>query len=807
MPIERTNRADSMPALRGPLGFRATTGLLCAVMVAFLAGVYGAEAAAFPIQVERFRPADHLEGWDEALFAENAELYDFERFKKRTGEKLGAAELASIRADWNAERDRVKERAAELASDPTERALFEMKRSIARHPYLKNVEYDVVDKYRPFVFFVEQPRQRQDKYAGMIADRYSPWLNKLLEVFEQRYAEPLDLRRRADYPLFFIVVLSSAGAYHDFSTGEGLPPGHVTAVRAHYDPQARIAVTYEDSQPTARFNRMTDQRRAVLHEMTHALQHAYNTREDKVPDAVWYAEGLASHLESSRGNKEFGYELGVPEKHKIEATAERASKASYQGIYFFVTNQLIEPTGYAHHQELVAKRVAAAGKLPTGEVLDHALACLYAQSQVFVDFLHRSEDPEIRAAFGRFVRAVQLPAESGAVVAGKDNSFTTTAFERAFESVGMDALDIAFRAHLDRVAPQASVVADRRPTSEGAATSGDASAAAARTAPAARASLVDPAFDPGAVRIGGGDPALEPIAVFRAAAAGDLRGALAALDALDGASGGGEGEGEGSEDGARGRALDRKLLEGLVLARRAAAEHYRAKGRYLTAEHDGRKYQGRVLEVAEDSLVLERRRGEKTELPLASFPLAGIGKLIEKKDIDGTASVAAFANLLAGKPGMAARILKPARGSLEVELRDRIADYEARAATAAAWSALESIFVSGLPEDGSSGASVLARLETVVAQHGEHELVKAHREDLVRMAAHAVAAGFDAESITKALSVEPEDLGNGRVRLTYGFRGGAGLEDFVVSNDLARAGESVIGGLDQPAVDEDVTPR
>ena len=149
-------------------------------------------------------------------------------------------------------------------------------------------------KKMPFIFYVQRPLRDEAAYQRKVVNSYLPFLVKLVEIFEREYATPLELARRQSTPGFAIVVLSSRGSYNNYA--QAIQYADLHHARAHYDPELQLAVTYVDA--FAPGNPRPEERHAVLHEIVHALQHAYSTTGE-MPKPVWFNEGLAEYRSAS----------------------------------------------------------------------------------------------------------------------------------------------------------------------------------------------------------------------------------------------------------------------------------------------------------------------------------------------------------------------------------------------------------------------------------------------------------------------------------------------------------------------------
>ena len=285
-------------------------------------------------------------------------------------------------------------------SDEPDFAAFreEVGRQLRGHAFFSRITFTMVER-PPFLFCVERPAVDDADYDLAVVNSYLPYLRELLDRFEADYRTPLKLRRRPEAGGYALAVLGSAGRYVDFRTAIGEPS--LAMARAHYTPELRLAVTYQDT--FARGNTKGEERHALLHEFVHALQHAYSV-DGSMPRPVWFNEGLADYR-ASCGNTRASLRQPPLQDHHVQALAFGYGNPAGR-FYVAPIEDLVLATSYAQVVELANRRNKA--EVPSKLLL----SMFYAQSEMFVRFLHEGENNKHREGFLRYLKAAQA-GESG----------------------------------------------------------------------------------------------------------------------------------------------------------------------------------------------------------------------------------------------------------------------------------------------------------------------------------------------------------------------------------------------------------
>lgn len=275
-----------------------------------------------------------------------------------------------------------------------------IEKRLKAHPFFSRITFTIVDR-PPFLFCVERPAVDEPKYELGVANSYLPHLRELLKQFEANYVKPGKLWRRPEAGGYALAVLASAGRYVDFRTAIGDPS--LAMARAHYTPELRLAVTYQDA--FARHNTKSEERHALLHEFVHALQHAYSANGE-MPKPVWFNEGLADYRSSCTNSQSSLAEPPLQGNH-IAAMAFGYGNPAGR-FYVSPLKDLVAAVSYGDVVKQAKRRNKA--EVPA----ETLLSMFYAQSEMFVRFLHEGEKGKYRDGFLRYVAAAQGGASGAA---------------------------------------------------------------------------------------------------------------------------------------------------------------------------------------------------------------------------------------------------------------------------------------------------------------------------------------------------------------------------------------------------------
>lgn len=596
--------------------------------------------------------------------------------------------------------------------------------TMKRRPFFKDVSFDVEAQRAPFLFFVQASLRRDEKnYVNLVINPFFAHLTKLLRVFDETYCKPQGLTMRADAQQVAIAVLASRGLYDDYA--REVQDAFLHQSLAHYDHDLRLAVTYR-----AGFGAgdQQEQRQSLLHEVVHALQHAYSTTGE-MPKPMWFDEGLAEYRSSSTHIADSLTDPPLLDDH-VEWMLYGVAHPEGKKLLLPIAD-LVVPDSYA--------QVVEAARARAGQVVDAgaAIGMFYAQSEMFVRFLHEALDKKHRAGFLRYFKAVETGAAGLA------------AFREAFgvnDEAGFTALEQEWRTWLGRVFEKRLGVAVDMQSGKG----------------LERHAMPPPTeFDPAPLAWRDDELLLRLTAVQRICALGEYDRALAMLPARAGG---------GPANDAR-LAREREAVQALVELRDKVVADLQKRG---TVDVGGQR--GRFVRRDGDDVVIAAKQGEVT-VRLSPGVLREQGERLK-----------AFASANCWKEVLLRWLAGESRASLAPRfardynrLKDLQADLTADvdAEHGAEALALERFRQVTMPADRDGARALLAELRETTGRGGP--LFAARKQAIERLARALAERAFDLDD-AEALGIHGklEALADGRVRIVYDDPAAAPDADFTL---------------------------
>ncbi len=296
----------------------------------------------------------------------------------------------------------------DAAAEPITREdyLRDLYARLDEHPFFGFVDNTRVDDFVEdgFVFIIQRPLKDRPDYAKDQAALYSPWFKELVAILQREYVEPLGLVDNHSLPLSAVAFLSSRGDYEvNFADASNKD---LNATRAHYDPANRMVITYRDVMTGTgpRSDRLP-----ALHELVHALQHRYSATPDKLPECVFFNEGLAEYLSNHLLDEPA--DLG---KHRLDFLWIKdfapVFLTSARDGYFLPIDTLVGIKDYAELLDIVKKRCDRSG-IPFS--WEFAMQSFYRESALYMHFLHQGKNGEYKSRTGTFIQAL-FAGKSGA---------------------------------------------------------------------------------------------------------------------------------------------------------------------------------------------------------------------------------------------------------------------------------------------------------------------------------------------------------------------------------------------------------
>ncbi len=701
-----------------------------------------------------FSPHALLADYEQCYFGDYSRLYDFDPFEARAGERVTAEELAQLRAQWQAERDRVAKRVDRIESDPAARQLYRIEHRVMVHPFFKEIDYELIGEDEVFPFFVERPRKTNPRYHDRLKRKFHPWLNALEQVFVREFASPLQLAHEGTVRCYPIAILSDKGSYQNFS--RAVPSQSLRWARAHFDARQELSVTYED--PFVR-EEHAEALRAILHEAVHALQKGHYSGPGVMPRPVWFNEGLADYLAVQDGSTP-----AVLGEHKIDAEqvallAEVMHSKAVGYVAGMADLVAIEGPGYTNVFRYAQARLGGR-PADTKVFIESALAVFYAQASVAVHFLRHGLQGKYRAGFGEYVRAVQRGAHGVA------------AFTEALGGVALADLDREFVAYVraqytaarpDQELPSAPTlrsVGPLRDPDDPAADGGEVTEATAGDAADDTLDVVPPDLD--AFQLKDHEWEAELALALAEAGRGAFQPAATRLRRL------------APPDG-EAKARVQRALRRLQTVYQLRSEIL-SKGQFIRVETEARPVRGNVVRI-EDGVIHLERGGRDYQVSLRDFDaddLVREAKRAKKPTPDWLPPY-----LLYLQDGDAAAAAARCDGDADSRaLKDDLAAAGHYRTLATVAESLAQFSTGPLPEEAAAAMALVDEVSGLRRRHADLALVAEREQPLKQLQRALVARAFDpVDPRCLGVAADVERLDGDRVRLRWDFAGG-GSEDF-----------------------------
>lgn len=632
---------------------------------------------------------------------------------------------------------------------------------LAGFPPLADVPLRRFTQHKPVTLAIQVHESMDDREVARLATVYGPWLRALCELFAEDYARPAGLEPR---PGGLLVVVLSEPRLHDACRAAG-------AAEDDGQPHAFVApalpaVFVLDSTGVAGAlgSAHVDE---ALHAAVHALLQSHASAGARAP--LWLEEGLARRLASNSGRTPpTTASLRMPDGAALATMARTLVQPELRSVLLRPTRELLAFATRADLDRRIARHVAgpAAGLAAIG----HQASLLLAWMEEG-DLKRRADVPKMLSVALRGGAAAEVAAVPGDLAAldAPFERWVRTQLESGEHPVTADDFSLA------PLPPRVGELA---------------------------AGVVALPLD---LALPSGDARLEHLRALAEAAAGDVHGALARLDALPA-----EPAGMAPEALAALRE-DRRLLAGLLDLR--AAWLAGRVGKPLALADGGVTLKPTLLRVEADGLVVKDRKSERT-LPHSALALETlvddwVGSGPARAPAEDEARVLAW--LLAGTPASRDRMLGRVRKEASeagARLLERRAEYETQVAEGRALVALALLTEAAVPGAGADEAARAAWLgwAAVAASAATSAPVLERLPALRALGAQVLGARFDADPLG---ALQPAgrvtDLGGGRVRAEWAFADAADLRDWdeVEPQPLLRDGRQplvVLSGPHAPAI-------
>jgi hypothetical protein len=630
---------------------------------------------------------------------------------------------------------------------------------LARDPNLRGLDFRSDAHLAPIEVLVQSPGG-DEPHVQRVGWTYATWLSALDELFRARYVAPSRRVARPEQAALIVVVVTQPATFAALRSAAGARD--VWDEAAFYAPQLPAVVVFDPVPPAAAAKpapppvpppppdpdaappveptipvRPEPLLRPVLHAAVHALLDAWC--EPGKPPPLWLAEGLAQQL--SAHEQAFSPDrpsLSIFDSESLRAVA-LAGLDRPQRIAFH--RPLAELTSIATVQDL--DRLAEGLPVPAAQPLQ-GLAC---EAELLLAWLDDPDEQPVAHGVmavgewmaGRGGGAVSLPSEPRAMEA----EFVSWTQEQMTRRVRSGAESFTLR-------PEPATPEEVRP--------------------GVLARLSDLAVPSGSVEV-------ERARALWLATRGDLASAMQRCQEL-------AARGDASPTEAAALKLDLRLLPALQdLRQRWAAAH---AGKLLDF-HEGELLLRTTLVRVEGDKLVVRDKGRERSLPMTALvPSVLAAQLVapgsEVKGVDDEAR--AYAWLIAGdaewKDKTVARLRKDS-GPAALALIEQRAAFEATLATGRGLAELGAVADGKLPLAQATEAerdAWLARLRPALADRALP--VVAGRLPVLRaLGRRVLGARFEVAPLKHlALRGKLEELGDDRLRITWGFADAAELSDW-----------------------------
>lgn len=719
------------------LSTRLCAWLLCAVLASAQTG-------------GTFDPARDLDGFEALFKSELSDLYPVDKYSDLLGTEVTDAELAKLRAEWAKAKQAGDVEAARLRADPALLQIHVLRREIRGHKYLSKIDLVESADYAPCPLFIQKPAKIDEGYVAKTAAAHAPWLKKVRETFDERYAKPLGLERRTDYPLQPVAILASAGDFRNFWNWPGRD--------ALYDNRLWLVVGHGDA-----FGVETspiEARVRLLYSFVSALVEAHELTAGPAA-SLWFNFGFPPYL---------GYHTGLTpaslDRREIPAAAldklvKTCIDQARRETLLFPIEELV---GIRTIEQLTLLSSANAKRLSVQTPDENELSeCFRAQAIVAMHFLQDARDEAGGAAFTKYFKARMSATSDHDAFYSAYDAHARTALDREFYEYVISEHARAFPGQgVDHRVAAGLFESKRSPVPVDVPIAAD---------PAAPAPVV---FDPAKLALGVDDVEAQHALALAQARRGELERARTRLAGIS-----------KSGDARIARELER--IDALIQLRDGYFSSLASSGTKWVGEFEGKKLVAPIVKIDGGFLHLGENRQGVAKIPLAAVSLLEIAKQADKKEKQGTAPpwARSYAYLLAGEakwdkaPKDASEGATALRGDAQV--------FYPRALEAAyAAESIEDLAHSALPTNATQVKTVLASIGRLLEKHRSVPLVAARMADLRELARLSLVASFGEVGVTGMVSGTIRSLEGGKIRVTYEFDNPTEANDFAAAPQVLR---------------------
>ncbi|HVS20150.1 MAG TPA: hypothetical protein VMT18_16215, partial [Planctomycetota bacterium] len=591
-------------------------------------------------------------------------------------------------------------------------------------PHFAKLPLQEASGFPPIDMVLQEPYGANPGWGTAPSNRFGPWAREVVRQFEERFAEPLALKRAPRFGPPAMVVLSSEGDLLNFRrspTGRRSTSYSEASYAFGLDAVVVSAKSSQGAPHLARF--------PGLHLIAYRELVAHSADGARPP--FWLGWGLPAYLAWSTG---FGPESLRTRELDRNVLMDwlltvRKSKDGNRTLM-----PVLDLVGAADAEAgKAAMRVHAArfGAQPDDD-LGHLLWCATC---LWTHYLLDGEDGRWRDGFGAYL--------AGALRGRTDAALFREAMQ--LDDAGVRALDRGFEAWVIATGVERGVI-------------GLENGPVTQTEPVEVAPALPPLEpQPDEVALGHG-------LALAQAREGDLDGAIAQFEALLAV----DPEGAYAQRVARDleRARGFRELRAAFLARLAES------GDLLRLERDGKRLNVRVATVEADRITLRETRGGLDAIPfaeLASFQVA--------REMGRDAGWLRLWPYALVDDERWQRLLDESEPGAREMSEDAAEWYPGALRLGEVARELHAIGAGEPPEDPSAALALTERIGALLREHGALAEVEGRLPALRARAAELLEQGWSAERVGEGLAGALERLEGERMRLTYAFDDGAELAE------------------------------
>jgi hypothetical protein len=229
--------------------------------------------------------------------------------------------------------------------------------------------------------------------------------------------------------------------------------------------------------------------------------------------------------------------------------------------------------------------------------------------------------------------------------------------------------------------------------------------------------------------------------------------------------------------------IERERIGRWLALRESFIDHQIAAGERVSLDHGGEKLRARVLGRDGDLLRLDQNRRACATLSLEDVPSIVLAQGMSRGGKAYKSSWVRFYPYAIAGDARWETLLRDRGEEAEAFRADVQVHYPVLLERAAIVAELGGLSRTAPPRDFTRADATLARIGWLRAEHGSDRIVVEKREPLRSLAGAALSTCLETLGLDGILRGRVEELGKGRVRLTYDFDEAEQLDDFTEDRD------------------------